>query len=257
VGKTSIVASLGRALSSLGERVLLVDTAAYGLLPFFFGARDQRPNILRTFSRPSVSAEASIQLVTLDPDGQAPEHTTQDSKQDPNQPRGQEGSQDWLAQEIVRYSRGANRILVDLPTASGSTTRRVLRLAPTVLVPVQPDMNSVVSVGAIEAFFRHNAGDSEPIMPYYILNQFDYALPLHLDVREILREQIGERLLPFALRRSSAVSEALAEGMTVLDYAPNAVVAEDYAHLANWARNLAPPATVSARTFGRVRWSEQ
>ena len=43
VGKTSMVATLGRALSARGERVLLVDTAAYGLLPFFFGARDQRP----------------------------------------------------------------------------------------------------------------------------------------------------------------------------------------------------------------------
>ncbi len=45
VGKTSLVATLGRALSARGERVLLVDTAAYGLLPFFFGARDQRPGL--------------------------------------------------------------------------------------------------------------------------------------------------------------------------------------------------------------------
>jgi cellulose biosynthesis protein BcsQ len=30
VGKTSLVATLGRALSARGERVLLVDTAAYG-----------------------------------------------------------------------------------------------------------------------------------------------------------------------------------------------------------------------------------
>ncbi len=43
VGKTSLVATLGRALSARGERVLLIDTAAFGLLPFYFGARDQRP----------------------------------------------------------------------------------------------------------------------------------------------------------------------------------------------------------------------
>ena len=52
VGKTSLVATLGRALSARGERVLLVDTAAFGLLPFFFGARDQRPGVLRTFTAP-------------------------------------------------------------------------------------------------------------------------------------------------------------------------------------------------------------
>jgi cellulose synthase operon protein YhjQ len=253
VGKTSLVASLGRALSSRGERVLLVDTAAYGLLPFFFGARDQRPGMLRTFNPPGVSSEAPIQLVTLDPEGQPPE------SQDPNRGQSPEANQDWLAQEVGRYTHGANRVLIDLPTASGSTTRRVLRLGPVVLVPILPDMNSVVSVGAIEAFFRNSAamagvGGGKPIMPYYVLNQFDYSLPLHLDVREILREQIGDRLLPFALRRSSAVSEALAEGMTVIDYAPSAVIAEDYAHLAEWVRSLSAPATQSYRG---VRWSER
>jgi cellulose synthase operon protein YhjQ len=259
VGKTSLVASLGRALSSRGERVLLVDTAAYGLLPFFFGARDQRPGMLRTFNPPGVSADAPIQLVTLDPEGQPPERAA-----DPHQPGNQDQhplqapNQDWLAQEVGRYTRSANRVLIDLPTASGSTTRRVLRLAPVVLVPVLPDMNSVVSVGAIEAFFRHNGigvnTGGKQIMPYYVLNQFDYSLPLHLDVREILREQIGDRLLPFALRRSPAVSEALAEGMTVMDYAPSAVVAEDYANLAGWVRSLNAPATQSYRG---VRWSER
>ena len=262
VGKTSLVASLGRALSSRGERVLLVDTAAYGLLPFFFGARDQRPGMLRTFNPPGVSADAPIQLVTLDPDGQAPEHAAsvpnQPPGQEPNQPTSAAQNGDWLAQEVARYTRAANRVLIDLPTASGSTTRRVLRLGPTVLVPVLPDMNSVVSVGAIEAFFRHSGNSlntgGKQIMPYYVLNQFDYSLPLHLDVREILREQIGDRLLPFALRRSPAVSEALAEGMTVMDYAPTATVAEDYASLAGWVRGVSAPAAVPQRG---VRWSER
>jgi cellulose synthase operon protein YhjQ len=268
VGKTSLVASLGRALSSRGERVLLIDTAAYGLLPFFFGARDQRPGMLRTFNPPGVSADAPIQLVTIDPESQPPEHRVdpnqpsnlinQDPNQHPYQAQSLTPNQDWLASEVARYTRSANRVLIDLPTASGSTTRRVLRLAPVVLVPVLPDMNSVVSVGAIEAFFRNNGSGintgGKQILPYYVLNQFDYSLPLHLDVREILREQIGDRLLPFALRRSPAVSEALAEGMTVMDYAPNAVVAEDYANLAGWVRGLSAPATQSYRG---VRWSER
>jgi cellulose synthase operon protein YhjQ len=264
VGKTSLVASLGRALSARGERVLLVDTAAYGLLPFFFGARDQRPGMLRTFNPPGVSADAPIQLVTLDPEGQPPasdpnSYPQPGMNQGMNHDQAQQAqNQDWLAQEVGRYTRSANRVLIDLPTASGSTTRRVLRLAPVVLVPVLPDMNSVVSVGAIEAFFRHNGAGintgGKQIMPFYLLNQFDYSLPLHLDVREILREQIGDRLLPFALRRSPAVSEALAEGMTVMDYAPSAVVAEDYANLAGWVRSLNAPATQSYRG---VRWSER
>ena len=239
VGKTSLVASLGRALSSRGERVVLVDTAAYGLLPFFFGARDQRPGVLRTFNPPGSSVDAPVQLLALDPESQPVDGNGQDP----------------MAQEILRNGQGASRILVDLPTASGATTRRILRLNPVVLVPVIPDMNSVVSVGAIEAFFRNqNHVTGIQAMPYYVLNQFDTSQPLHQDVREILREQIGDRLLPFALRRSPAVSEALAEGMTVIDYAPNGQVTEDYANLAGWVRSFSAPANLAPRG---IRWSER
>jgi cellulose synthase operon protein YhjQ len=239
VGKTSLVATLGRALSARGERVLLVDTAAFGLLPFFFGATDQRPGLLRTFSPPGVSSDAPIQMVTLDPEGLNPETP------------GQEG----LSGEILKFARGASRIIVDLATASGATTRRIMRMGPMVLVPVIPDMNSVVSVSSIDAFFEHNGNpQTKPALPYYVLNQFDASLPLHLDVREVLREQLGERLLPFALRRVAAMSEALAEGMTVVDYAPGSMLADDFSNLAGWVKSLSSPATTSYRG---VRWSER
>lgn len=239
VGKTSLVATLGRALSARAERVLLVDTASFGLLPFFFGARDQRPGMLRTFTAPGNSGDAPVQLLTVDCDNLGPESSPQE----------------MLSQEILRNGHAASRILVDLATASGAITRRVLRMNPTVLVPVVPDMSSVVSVGAIDTFFQRNSATSgHSIMPFYVLNQFDPSLPLHLDVREVLREQLADRLLPFSLRRTPAVSEALAEGMTVVDYAPNSTVTEDFGALAGWVKSLAAPASSG---FRGVRWSER
>ncbi len=239
VGKTSLVATLARALSARGERVLLVDTAAYGLLPFFFGAGDQRPGMLRTFSPPASSGDAPIQMITLDPENFGSETAPQEA----------------LTAEISKHARGLGRVIVDLATASGSTTRRIMRLAPQILVPLLPDMNSVVSVSSIDAFFDHNGNAAAPpSLPHYVLNQFDSSLPLHLDVREVLREQLGDRLLPFVLRRAPAVSEALAEGMTIMDYAPNSGVAEDFAGLASWVKSLSAAATT---TFRGVRWSER
>ncbi len=238
VGKTSLVATLGRVLSARGERVLLVDTAAYGLLPFFFGARDQRPGLIRTFSPPVASGDAPIQMITLDPETLDSELATAEA----------------LTAEILKYARGASRVVIDLATASGATTRRIMRLSPQILVPLVPDMCSVVSVGSIDAFFEHNNGNGKSALPYYVLNQFDPSLPLHLDVREVLREQLGDRLLPFTLRHTPAVSEALAEGMTVMDYAPNSAVTEDYASLAGWVKSLSAPASTS---FRGVRWSER
>ncbi len=42
--------------------------------PFFFGARDQRPGVLRTFSPPSASGDAPIQMITIDPEALGPEN---------------------------------------------------------------------------------------------------------------------------------------------------------------------------------------
>jgi cellulose synthase operon protein YhjQ len=237
VGKTSMVATLGRALASLGEKVLLTDTTSYGLLPFYFGARELRPGVVRTFSPPSGSTDAPIYLVNYEVD--------KPGEQNP----------EWLSDEIIRNSRGTNRILLDLGTGSASLTRRIAKLNPTILVPVAPDMNSVIGLANVEKYFAGQVdNDGRPIQPVYLLNQFDASLPLHLDVREVMRQQLGDRLLPFVIRRSPSVSEALAEGMTVMDYAPGSPVAEDYMNLAGWLRSLSAPA---AQAFRGIRWSER
>ena len=239
VGKTSLVATVGRALSSLGEKVLLTDTTSHGLLPFYFGASELRQGTVRTFSPPSGSTDAPIYLVSYDID-----HGGRD-----------ESAQEQLVEEIVNNSRGTHRILLDLNTNSSWIVRRMARMSPTILVPVAPDMNSVISLQAVERYFSGVVdADGRPIQPFYVLNQFDTSLPLHLDVREVLRRQLGDRLLPFVIRRAPAVSEALAEGMTVVDYVPDAPVAEDYVQLATWLRTIAAPATAG---FRNVRWSER
>ncbi|WP_158945498.1 cellulose synthase operon protein YhjQ/BcsQ [Granulicella sp. S190] len=239
VGKTSLVATVGRALSSMGEKVLLTDTTSHGLLPFYFGASELRHGTVRTFSPPSGSTDAPIYLVSYDVD----------------QKQTADEAQELLAEEIISNGRGAHRILLDLTVGSSWIVSRMSRMSPTILVPVAPDMNSVISLQTVEKFFSGvNDGDGRPLQPFYVLNQFDTSLPLHLDVREVMRRQLGDRLLPFVIRRAQSVSEALAEGMTVVDYAPDAPVAEDYLNLATWLRTVAAPATAG---FRNVRWSER
>ena len=243
VGKTSMVATLGRALSSIGEKVLLADTTSHGLLPYYFGASELRPGVVRTFSPPSGSTDAPIYLVSYDLAGSEAGG------------RSDRETQENFARELGASASGTNRVLLDLNGASGWIIRRLPGMLPTVLVPVAPDMNSVISLQGVEKYFA-GATDSEgnAIQPYYLLNQFDASLPLHLDVREVLRRQLGERLLPFVIRRAPAVSEALAEGMTVVDYAPDAGIAEDYMNIASWLRSTSAPAS---QGFRNVRWSER
>jgi hypothetical protein len=46
----------------------------------------------------------------------------------------------------------------------------------------------------------------------------------------------------------------LAEGMTVLDYAPGSEAAQDYQRLADWLRSYAAPSVVG---HDGIRWSER
>jgi cellulose synthase operon protein YhjQ len=237
VGKTCLVATLGRVLSALAEHVLLAETAACGILPFYFGSRELRPGVVRTFFPPGAFGEdcdAPVQMLNLQGEG---------SPQDGNQ-------QDPLLADLLRDGRGANRIVVDVATANRKWMSRMLSLRPTLLVPILPDMSSVACLGSLEALDASSASGEKAL---YLLNQFDASSPLHRDVRAILQQQLGDRLLPFVLRRSSLVSEALAEGMTVIDYAPGSEVAADYQDLAGWLRSLSAPATAGSGG----RWSER
>jgi len=238
-GKTSLVATLGRALSASGERVLLTDATSHGLLPYYFGASELRHGVVRTFCPPLGSADAPINMVSYDVPAQ------------PADP----AAQDWLIDDLARNSRGLQRVVLDLGPSAAWLAQRLSQLNSVVIVPGAPDMNSVISLGAVEKIFSGiTDGQGRRVQPHFLLDQFDSSQRLHLDVREVMRRQLGDRLLPFVIRRSQAVSEALAEGMTVMDYAADAPIAADYMNLASWLRSLSMPA---AAVITNTRWSER
>ena len=239
VGKTSLVATLGRALSSNGEKVVLADTTPHGLLRIYFGSQQSSTAKVREAMTATECTDPPITLVT---------HALADKVED-------DRHRVALTEDILQAGQGNHRLLLDLSTGSSWLIRSLVDLNPTVLVPVAPDMNSVISLQAVERLFRGFVdSDGRPLLPYYVLNQFDASLPLHLDVREVFRRQLGDRLLRFAIRRSPAVSEALADGMTVLDYSPKAPVSQDYRDIALWLRGVSPPATEESRP---TRWGKQ
>jgi cellulose biosynthesis protein BcsQ len=232
-GKTSLVATVGRALSSMGEKVLLADTVSHGLLPFYFGASERRQGTVRTFFPPGGSTDVPLYLVGYDVEQKGSDETVRE----------------LFIEEILNNSKGAHRILLDLSSNFSWILGQMAPMNPTVLVPLTPDMNAVISLQFVEKTFHGiSDGDGHPLQPFYVLNQFDASLPLHLDVREVLRRQLGDRLLPFVIRRAPSISEALAEGMTIFDYAPDTPVASDYLNVATWLRSIAG--------FRKVRWSE-
>ena len=235
-----MVATLGRALAALGERVLLADTSALSLLPFYFGLAAPPPDELLLIPPLATAFEEPLQLVTYQLGG------------------GEIGgsTRQRLVESLVRDSRAAHLILIDLDASPADllAARQDLPGPLVLLIPLAPDMKSVLALQAIEAMLGNSAAaarspagasgsadraDGSAPTTHYVLTQFDPTQSLHVDVREVLRARLGDRLLPLTISRASAVAEALAEGMTILEYAPASAVAEEYRQLAAWLHRAA------------------
>ena len=243
VGKTSLLAALGCLLAKQGDSSLLVDTHLYGLLSLFFGAREIPPGSARTFSSSAHAAPIRVMKLALD----LQSTTVQAGVPAQGEPH--------LGEQIRHHAEEIDRVLVDVSTASTALLREVLGLPSTLLVVLTPDLTSIVSLQSMLALLQQIEEETKHAAEvYFLLNHFDASLRLHLDIRERLIRQLGERLLPFVIHRSGAFSEALAEGMTVVDYAPEAQVVKDLHSLAHWVQELNQP---EAAELPALRWRER
>jgi cellulose biosynthesis protein BcsQ len=230
VGKTTLAANLGRILGSRNENVLLVDASGAGLLPFYFGAEDLRSG-LRTFLAPQPD---SLPIRVL-----GPERVTQE----------------WLERDVKPMIPTAQRVIFDLGPASFSLLPEFLPLCAVILIPLLTDLNSIMSIPRCEAYdvgLRVERGLDVP-QPVYVSNKYDEDSERERMGRELIAKEVGDRLLPISIRRSPYVSEAIAQRMTVVDYAPESEITKDLYQLAVWLQQAAP-AALHVKSVGR--WSE-
>lgn len=228
-GKTTFAANIGRILSAQHERVLLVDASGSTLLPFYFGAGDMRGG-MRTFLSPEAGAPPLHVIGSESP------------------------TSEWLKQEVQPAMQTAQRIIFDLGPASFNLFAEIFQLCSVVLVPLLTDLNSIMSIPRIEAFHQTmlSRGQKTPL-PVYVSNKFDAASERERGGRELIAREVGERLLPISIRRSAEVSEAIAQRMTVTDYAGESAIAQEFIQLALWIKEAAPVAPLERTTR---RWSE-
>lgn len=232
VGKTTLAANLGRILSSLGESVLLVDASGSGLLPFYFGASDLRPG-MRNFVSPEPGA-LPIRILGAET-----------------------VTRDWLENEVKPAMRTVQRTIFDFGMSTYSLRPQIFPLCAVTLIPLVVDLNSLISIPRIEAnnIAMREQQKLEAPRPTYILNKYDEESQREREGRDLIARQVGDRLLPIAIRRSPYVTEAISQRMTVVDYASDSKITEDLYQLAFWLRQAAPVSQPAAKPAA-VRWSE-
>jgi cellulose biosynthesis protein BcsQ len=229
VGKTTISANLSKTLCSLGEQLLLVDASGRGLLPIYFGATELRTGP-RKFVAPGVNAPF-IQVI-------AAEKITSE----------------WLDGEVKPIMSDSQRTIVDVGPLCGSLLPTILGMCTEVLIPLLPDLNSILSVAAIERFLNAQSGGLKTPAVFYLFNRFDEQSMNDQQARELVARQCGNRLLPITLRHDWTLTKALQGGISAADHTPGSELSHDYLELALWVRRVAP---LSSAVLLPGRWSEQ
>lgn len=215
VGVTTILATLGRMLSMREERVLLLDGAVESMLPLYFGAADASTGSC-SFLPQQGEGNGSLCVVS---------RTTDETMSG--------GPELW--QRLRRFNGSTDRFLVDVWRDMSASEWEAVATESVFLAVLIPDLHSAIRLRSMEQMFREREQTlGRRVLPFYLLNKFDSSLALHVDLRNALAQELGDRLLPFAIRRSDEVTHALAEGLTVADYAPDSAITQDFHLLLNW-----------------------
>ena len=234
VGKTTVAVNLACALAGNGRAVRLVDLDPQNAMRLHLGADPGDVNGLvhQTLQQDSwcYSEYDSAYGVSFIPYGRASEveRITFEAylTQTPN----------WLRDNLAVLDNEPGELtIIDTPPGPSVYVQQVLSVANLVLVVMIPDAGSYATLDSIEGLLDYYcANRSDFYGSYYVLNQFDAAIPLNRDIRSIMQNTLGERLAPHTVHRDGSLSEALAFQQPVREYAPHSQAVDDLKQLATW-----------------------
>lgn len=120
-------------------------------------------------------------------------------------------------------------VIIDLPRWPAPWCQKVMALSDLNLITLIPDSASILGIDALLPHLLESRGAS-----YFLMNRFDSAKVLHLDLWTLCKMKLSHRLLPFYLHEDQALAESLAAGLALADYAPRSQLVEDQQKLCNW-----------------------
>lgn len=217
VGKTTIAANLAVALHELGHPVLAVDLDPQNSLRFHFSfeAGAGRGLVHGQDTRLKDLIQPTPIGVALIPYGQFDEsqRLTFESLL-ARQP-------DWLAQQLHELSLADDAVVIlDTPPGASVYMTQALTAATFALAVVLPDAGSYVTLPQLKGLFETYCIGRPGFRDFgMVINQVDQSKKLNSDVTSMVRATLGERVIG-RIHEDQSITEALAFGQTVLQYAP-------------------------------------
>lgn len=198
-GASTVAANLAAGLALSGQNVMFDEYTNNHTFSYYFGVNPVEQNLVRSFATP---AGGVLHLVFNAP-----------------------GSSDQSAAVITALQHQLNWVVTDCE----------LGLIPsdveTVLAVCAPEPRSLMSAVTLKRWLDRQRPQQKF---FFVMNQFDATSALHRRMRDQLAEQVGSMLLSVTIPKTDQICEAFLKGKTMLEFAPDAAVCEEFRRLAAW-----------------------
>ncbi|MBM4201659.1 MAG: cellulose synthase operon protein YhjQ [Gammaproteobacteria bacterium] len=239
VGRTSISANLAAILASRGRTVVVIEWDPANRLAFHLGS-SQPPE--RGWIQSAVESGPWHEAALENSDGVlflpfgAP---AEQPRRALEQMLAAEPS--WLARRLETLDLASDaHVMLDVSRGPSVYVDQALVAADLAIGVLRPFPTFALDVAVLDTAAQRIRE------LYYLLNQVDTTRRLTRDILLILRSQLEERLLRFAIHRDESVPEALAANASVATYAPASQAGHDLQGLASWLIGHAAERTMGA-----------
>ena len=228
VGKTTTAAALLSSLARRGARVLGVDLDPQGSLGFSLGLDiEQCTTIYDVFRGAAEPEEAITKSETCDV--LASNILLSGAELEFNRP----GREYLLKTALAHLEERYDYIIVDTPPALNLLTVNAYVAADSLIIPMAPDVLSLLGVAQIKETIESVRGYYNPRLQVLgiLLNRYSARFNLNREVLEMagqIAAQLETRVFDAKIRGSVAAAEAPAHGVSVVDYAPRSNPARDF-----------------------------
>lgn len=226
VGKTTLSANLGIALSRRAVPVLVIDLDPQDALRLHFGCNSTSEHGLARATLAGMkwqdavlSTRSACQLLPYGSVKESERIAFEQLLQD--QPR-------QLRDNLARLMLPANTVVIlDTPPGPSIYLSQALTASNTVVIALLSDAASYATLPLMHSLLQQYCLNRPGFDNYaYLVNQVDNSRQLNSDVEHLMRMQFGARALPL-VHQDQAIPEAMACNQFIGDYDPLCRAAQD------------------------------
>jgi chromosome partitioning protein len=227
-GKTTTTVNLGKALSLIGYKLLLIDLDAQANLSQSLGVEDEGETISEVFGQklqqlPIKKINEMLHLVPASLDLSAIEPGMYSNI----------NSYFLLKSLLERFKDSYDFILIDCPPSLGIFTQNALIASNSVLITVQAQFLALKGLDTVYNLITSIREKLNPTISVQglVVTQTNHT-KLSKDIVLSLKETFKEKVYTTTIRQNVAIAEASANRQDIFSYSPESYGAFDYMNLA-------------------------